>query len=160
MTEPEPRPALTAALTAFFQTSALFDALRLRIWEAEGLTVTQLRLISLLAEEGGLSNAALAERLYVTRPSVSALLDRLERGGFIRREVSPTDRRGICIWLEERGRDAISHLNEEIWRYSLGLFEDVDEATSAQVAASLGKLVEAGRGKRARDLAAEAHLHR
>ena len=50
--------------------------------------VTQLRLLTWVAEEEGLSNADLADRLYVTRPSVSALLDRLERGGFIRREIT------------------------------------------------------------------------
>jgi DNA-binding MarR family transcriptional regulator len=95
-------PQLEQAMTAFFSASALLDQIRLRIWDRENLTVTQLRLLGHLREQEGLSNAELADRLYVTRPSVSALLERLERGGFIRREVSPNDRRGINIWLEAR----------------------------------------------------------
>ena len=106
MTKPERSPELEAAITTFFQASALLDQIRLRIWDRENLTVTQLRLLGHLRDREGLSNAELADRLYVTRPSVSALLERLERGGFIRREVSPNDRRGIAIWLEQRGREA------------------------------------------------------
>ena len=73
--------AVEAAVRAFFEASALLDPMRLRIWDRDGLTVTQLRLLGHLHEQEGLSNAELADRLSVTRPSVSALLERLERGG-------------------------------------------------------------------------------
>ena len=146
---------LAAASNSFFQASALLDGLRLRIWDREGLTVTQLRLLSQLNEQEGLSNAELAERLYVTRPSVSALLERLERGGFIRREVSPSDRRGICIWLEERGRQAVSSLREETQDYMARLMGGLDAAQLAQLQTSLEAFVASGRAQRTKDLQAE-----
>ena len=155
MTNQPPRPALEAAVLGLYSASALLDAMRLRIWDAEGLTVTQLRLLNWVAEDEGLSNADLADRLYVTRPSVSALLDRLERGGFLRREVSPSDRRGIRIWLEERGRRAVSSLRQETLDYAAGLMEALPDADLEPIAAALEKLVQAGRARRARDLEAE-----
>ncbi|MFN0148254.1 MAG: MarR family winged helix-turn-helix transcriptional regulator [Dehalococcoidia bacterium] len=155
MSNQAPRPALDAAVLGLYGASALLDAMRLRIWDAEGLTVTQLRLLNWVAEEEGLSNADLADRLYVTRPSVSALLDRLERGGFLRREVSPNDRRGIRIWLEERGRRAVSSLRKETMDYAAGLMESLDDAELARIAKALEKLIEAGRERRASDLQAE-----
>jgi DNA-binding MarR family transcriptional regulator len=142
-------------MRAFFAASALLDPIRLLIWDREGLTVTQLRLLSHLFDQEGLSNAELAERLYVTRPSVSALLERLERGGFIRREVSPHDRRGICIWLEEPGRTAITSIHAEIREYATQLMTDMSEAERAAMAAALQPFVESGRAHRRRETETE-----
>ncbi|MCC6383198.1 MAG: MarR family transcriptional regulator [Dehalococcoidia bacterium] len=148
------RQALDGAMQALLATSALLDPLRLRIWDEQGLTVTQLRLLRFVSEEEGLSNADLADRLLVTRPSVSALLERLERGGFIRREISPTDRRGICISLQERGRNALASLREETYEYIEGLMESMDERDLAALAAAMEKLIASGRERRRRDLQA------
>lgn len=145
-----------AAIDALFGASALLDPVRLMVWDRENLTVTQLRLLWHLAEQEGLSNAELAERLYVTRPSVSALLERLERGGFIRREVSPSDRRGICIWMEPRGKAALENLREDLRDYALGLMEELSEAEVDSFTGAVQRFVDAGRARRARDLAAES----
>lgn len=156
MIKPARTPQLEQAMTLLFQASALLDQIRLSIWDRENLTVTQLRLLGHLLDQGGLSNAELAERLYVTRPSVSALLERLERGGFIRREVSPNDRRGIQIWLEPRGVEVQESLREEIRGYAGSLFEGMDETDLDDFSASVQKFVLSGRTRRAKDLAAES----
>lgn len=148
-TRPE---ALEDAVTAFFQSSALLDPMRLAIWDREGLTVTQLRLLNHLYESEGLSNAELADRLYVTRPSVSALLERLERGGFIRREVSPADRRGICIWLQPRGREVVDSLRGDLRGFAASLMDSLDEAQLGELTAALTMFVESGRKRRMQDL--------
>ncbi|MCZ2108325.1 MAG: MarR family transcriptional regulator [Dehalococcoidia bacterium] len=145
-----------AAVDALFSASALLDPIRLRVWDSEKLTVTQLRLLNHLFEQEGLSNAELADRLYVTRPSVSALLERLERGGFIRREVSPNDRRGICIWLEPRGREAVASLRTETRAYAAGLMEDMSEDDLHNFVAIVNRFVASGRARRTRDLQAES----
>ncbi len=151
----ETRPALAAAIRGLFAASALLDPMRLRIWDAEGLTVTQLRLLTFLYEEDGLSNAALADRLLVTRPSVSALLERLERGGFLRREVAPNDRRAIRILLEERGRTAVSHLRKELLDYVGHLMQALPDEDLDKLAAAFTQFVEAGRARRQVDLQAD-----
>jgi len=155
MTHSKRSPELEQAITSLFQASALLDPIRLRIWDRENLTVTQLRLLGHLYDQGGLSNAELADRLYVTRPSVSALLERLERGGFIRREVSPHDRRGIQIWLEPKGIEVQESLREEIREYVAGLFESLSVGETLQFAASVEKFVLSGRKRRERDLEGE-----
>ncbi len=152
MSNNERSPLVEGAISALLGASALLDPVRLRAWDNDGLTVTQLRVLGHLLEKEGLSNAELAERLYVTRPSVSALLERLERGGFIRREVAPNDRRGICIWLEPRGRQEISSFREEIRAYSAGLMSEMTEADLNAFTASLLRFIEAGRSRRMKDL--------
>ena len=146
---------MEAALSAFFAASALLDPLRLTMWDRDGLTVTQLRLLSHLSDREGLSNAELADLLYVTRPSVSALLERLERASFIRREVAPNDRRGICIWLEPRGRDVVSSLREELRQYTARLMSVLSPTDLASLSAVLNKFIDKGGALRRQDLAAE-----
>lgn len=155
MPQTQRSPEMEAALTTFFAASALLDPLRLTIWDRDGLTVTQLRLLSHLADREGLSNAELADLLYVTRPSVSALLERLQRSGFIRREVAPNDRRGICIWLEPRGRDVVSSLREDLREYTARLMAELSPADLANFTEAVARLVDLGGARRRADLAAE-----
>ncbi|MEO6397711.1 MAG: MarR family transcriptional regulator [Tepidiformaceae bacterium] len=156
MPEVQRSPEIETALTAFFAASALLDPLRLTIWDRDGLTVTQLRLLGHLADREGLSNAELADLMYVTRPSISALLERLERGGFIRREVAPNDRRGICIWMEPRGREVVSNLREELRNYSAHLMAELTSAEVAAFTSAVGRFAEAGAALRRRVLASES----
>ncbi|MCC6387337.1 MAG: MarR family transcriptional regulator [Dehalococcoidia bacterium] len=158
LTPPSPDQAvspLEAAMAEFFKASALMEPLRLRIWDTEGLTVTQLRLLMLVSDAPGISNAELADRLYITRPSVSALLERLERGGFLRRDISPTDRRGICIKLEDRGLRVCSQVSNEVRDYTAGLMKDLSEGDLAELQRALAKMVEAGERRRLLDLQSE-----
>lgn len=146
-------PEIQAAITAYLAASAILDPVRLRIWDTENLTVTQLRLLAHLSEQEGLSNAELADRLYVTRPSVSALLERLERGGFIRREVSLQDRRGISIWLEPRGREVTANLREEIRHYCAQLIGELSPEDLLAFTTATNRFVEIGGARRRKDVA-------
>ncbi|WP_324288046.1 MarR family winged helix-turn-helix transcriptional regulator [Agrococcus sp. SL85] len=47
------------------------------------------------------TSTMLAEHLGITGPSVTKMLDRLERAGHIRREPHPTDRRALSIVVTE-----------------------------------------------------------
>lgn len=156
MEKSEIDPAVRAAIQAFFDASALMDQIRMRIWDRDGLTVTQLRLLGHLLEQDGLSNAELSDRLLVSRPSVSALLERLERGGFIRREAAQNDRRGIRILLEERGRQAASSARSEVWSYAVGLMEKLSTREVARLTEALQLLVTSGRARRAKDMESDS----
>jgi DNA-binding MarR family transcriptional regulator len=105
---------LNAGTDAFIKASSVLSPIQLKAWDDLGLTVTQLRLLYHLSQQDGMGNAELAARLNVTRPSISALLERLERNGFIRREISLADRRGIRILLEPAGREAINGAKDEV----------------------------------------------
>ncbi len=122
-----------AATEAITRASALLDPSRLRVWDALGLTITQLRLLGHLNHGDGIGNADLADRLNVTRPSVSALLDRLERHGFIRREISLADRRAIRILLEPAGREAVRSTNDAVRAEAAALLSGLSEEQLKQV---------------------------
>jgi DNA-binding MarR family transcriptional regulator len=79
---------------------------------------------------------------------VSALLDRMERAGFLRREISPEDRRSIRIWLEDRGRAVLDETGDDIAARGHDLIGDIPDAELPVVESTLRKLVGAAVGER------------
>ena len=71
-----------------------------------GLSVPQCDVLTTLTEEEGVSQQALAKRLYVTKGNISGLLDRLESAGLVERRSTASDRRQYEIHLTPPGREA------------------------------------------------------
>jgi MarR family transcriptional regulator for hemolysin len=62
-----------------------------------GITFQQWLVLAWLALEGELTQAQLAERMRVEAPTLVGILDRMERDGWISRQVSAEDRRKKLI---------------------------------------------------------------
>ncbi|RJK95387.1 MarR family winged helix-turn-helix transcriptional regulator [Vallicoccus soli] len=60
------------------------------------------------AERAGepLSPGQLARRLGLSAPATTALVDRLERSGHLRRRRHPEDRRRVVLEMQDKARDA------------------------------------------------------
>lgn len=86
-----------------------------------GLTHTQFFLLIALYEGDGLSMSELAQRIAVDKPTMTGLLDRMERDGFIRRERDPEDRRTWRVYLTEKAK-ALKGVLTEIYEEVNGLF--------------------------------------
>ena len=69
------------------------------------LRVTDLECLDLITRHGPLSPSALARRAGLHPATMTGVLDRLERGGWIARDRDPADRRGVLI-RAQRGRGA------------------------------------------------------
>ena len=81
--------ALGAALDRFDETAG----------HALGLGRSDLRALNLL-EHGPLSAGELGDRLALTSGSVTVLVDRLIKAGFVTRQPGTTDRRTVYVHLE------------------------------------------------------------
>lgn len=71
------------------------------------LTLPQYRVLGLLAA-GDERASVLAERLAVSRPTVTALVDSLVERGLIDREVAADDRRAVRLSITRAGRRAVA----------------------------------------------------
>jgi DNA-binding MarR family transcriptional regulator len=65
--------------------------------EATGLHTTDLYALSALSLAGSLTSGELSERTGLTTGATTRLIDRLERGGHVRRVADPADRRRVVI---------------------------------------------------------------
>ncbi len=91
------------------------------------LSPSQYRLLLFLSE-GNAAASAVAGRLAVSRPSVTALADGLERRGLLQRKSDPADRRKVAHELTEAGREALAAADaavaERITRVASNLEDD------------------------------------
>ncbi|MBR1982813.1 MAG: MarR family transcriptional regulator [Akkermansia sp.] len=80
-----------------------------------GLTVRQGTAISqlkLMLEEtpGGVSLKSLAQRLQMTVPATSLLVENMVTKGYMVRNTNPDDRRSVCILLTDKGESLFMDL--------------------------------------------------
>jgi DNA-binding MarR family transcriptional regulator len=94
------------ALLSLVRTSSLMQKLSDRFFSRFGLTDVQFNILMILKEHGadGLSQQELSEHLIVTKSNVVGLIDRLERGDYVKRVSHPSDRRFNQIVLTPKGR--------------------------------------------------------
>ncbi|HEX2504021.1 MAG TPA: MarR family transcriptional regulator [Miltoncostaeaceae bacterium] len=57
-----------------------------------------------------LRQAQLAHAVVMSRSGLSRLVDRIEAAGLLRREASPSDRRGTDVVLTDEGRDMLRRM--------------------------------------------------
>ncbi len=77
------------------------------------LSLPQYRLLTYLAE-GSAAAAALAERLIVSRPSVTTLVDGLVARGLVERQGDAADRRRVDHLLTVEGRRTLERADAEV----------------------------------------------
>lgn len=79
-----------------------------------GLTDVQFNLMMLLKHQSkpgqGLTQAQLSSMMLVNRANITALVDRMERAGFVTRTSSPVDRRSNIIKLTNSGKKLLDKI--------------------------------------------------
>ncbi len=68
--------------------------------ERIGINATDLNCLNIVALTGPMTAGDLAKQTGLTTASITGVLDRLEEGGFIRRERDPKDRRRVIVNLK------------------------------------------------------------
>lgn len=66
-----------------------------------GLNLAERRCLSLLMATGPQMASAVAREISLTPAAVTALIDRLEKRGFVRRRADPSDRRKVLVEPDE-----------------------------------------------------------
>lgn len=105
-----------------------FIRTQMRSQSASLLSVPQFRALAFLNRHPGSSLSNLAEHLGVTRPTASAMIERLVQRGFVNRTEHPQERRHIDLKLTEAG---------------LTYLQQIREKTRNQIAAKLSSLSKA-----------------
>jgi len=86
------------------QVSHFHRARAFELFEKIGLYRGQPPVLYALWQQEGLTHKELAERLNNTPATISRMLQRMEKSGFIRREADLNDQRVSRVYLTEAGR--------------------------------------------------------
>ena len=79
----------------------------------------------------------IAKMLDVSPPSITWMLERLEKGGFLKREMSTKDRRRIVLTLTGMGKDVVERVNARRMAYIYRILKMMDAKTVRQLDESL-----------------------
>ncbi len=92
------------------------DVARMMRWDFDrravdvGLTRSQWQVLAYLLRADGLQQKELAEQMDITAITLTGLLDRMERDGWVERRADPGDRRAKRIYLTEKVAPVIKEL--------------------------------------------------
>jgi DNA-binding MarR family transcriptional regulator len=89
----------TEFLLAMRRTGSTLQLLGQVAAERIGINATDLNCLNLVALTGPMAAGDLARQTGLTTASITGVLDRLEEGGFVRRERDPKDRRRVIVNL-------------------------------------------------------------
>ncbi len=118
---------IETTMRSFGEAMNMFDPLRFRAWGEMGLTTTQLRVLFLVREAPGVTAGELAQRLAVTPPTISGIVDRLVRLDLIRREDDDSDRRLVRNLLTARGEKSCKRLEHGVGAFMYRIIVEMDE---------------------------------
>jgi MarR family transcriptional regulator, 2-MHQ and catechol-resistance regulon repressor len=105
-------PATVLALSTFVKLRRSVNALGTRLngplSRDHGLTETQFGVLEALHHLGPMPQARLCEKLLVSGSNLTTVIDNLERGGLVRRDPNPEDRRAYLVRLSDTGKTLIA----------------------------------------------------
>lgn len=127
-----------AILVAVRRLDAQIQRLRLIFADRNGLALNDSQALTTLSlAEGPMTPTQLANALGMTGATVTAILDRLERAGFVRRQPHRRDRRSVQIALEPPSYAVMAEVRNLMSR---AIAAAVAEDERAEVAGSLHRL--------------------
>ena len=101
---------------------------------------------------GELTPTELGRRLYMSSGAVTALVDRLERAGYVERRPNPRDRRSSVVRVTRAGvEEGVRHLGplaEELFGVAAGLSEGERAAAGRYVESTTAAINRHARGQR------------
>src|SRR3954453_16897064 len=101
------------------QLAAELDTRLAAIWRpllrqsSRDLSRTAISVLALLRDRGPQRITALAEAEAIAQPTMTTLVNRLERDGHVTRSADPADGRAALIEITDPGREALERLGEQ-----------------------------------------------
>ncbi len=107
-----------------------------------GMTVPQVLALKAVAELELATPAVVARAIQLTPSTTTAVLDRLEGAGMIRRERSPDDRRKVLLVLTDEGRERAAKLPPPLQERFLERLDAIEALERGKLLDALDRIVE------------------
>lgn len=90
------------------------------------LTMPQFALLNVLSSAGTIPMTDFSEKLHITKPAVTNLVDRLEKNNYLKRTGHPDDRRISLVQIQPKGKRLVRDMQTTILSFLLTAFEKFD----------------------------------
>ena len=125
-------------LDAFMRAVAAHRQLMFTVFAQEGAHPAQAFCLKILAQRDGISQRELAGALHLSSPTVTAMLQRMEKGGTIERRPDPADGRITRVYLTAAGRERERELQRVLGGVVGGILNTIPEADRRELERLLG----------------------
>lgn len=112
----------------FREIQPKFSRFYARLLTRAHLSLPQLALLSQLVDRRQVSMTEISARLHITKPAVTNLTDRLERGGFLKRIPHPDDRRISLLQIRPKGEKVVRETQSQVLRFLLKALDRLNAA--------------------------------
>lgn len=119
-------------------------ALDLEVHELEplGIDIKQHAVLTLLADEGPMTQQELGQRLGIDRTTIVTVVDGLDQKDLVERRRSPADRRAYLLTLTPSGRHARQRGQRLVDAAERELLDALDESERRTLTELLGRALE------------------
>jgi len=107
-----------------------------------GLSDPQWRVLRVLGEHGAVETGFVAREAFILGPSLTGVLDRMERDGYVARSRDPQDQRRNVVQATALGRKLVKRLTPDIEAHYDWMEKALGKAKLAQLYALLDELIE------------------
>jgi len=135
-------PLSYRVFAAFTRALRAHGQLMIRMLADEGMHPGQAFCLRTLARHDGMSQRDLAATLHVSRPTVTAMLQRMERSGMVRRTTDVDDQRISRVHLTEEGRRLERSLVDVLLAYSARVLDSIPTDDRLDLERLLGRLAD------------------
>jgi DNA-binding MarR family transcriptional regulator len=134
-------PSVQACLAFLRTTTEVYEALNAHFARYD-LSMGKFSVLMQLLQAGeqGLAPSECAERIGVTRGTITGLLDGLEREGWVRRQMHPEDRRMLMVQLTEKGQQLMDGMLPDHFCRTMGLMANLTQAEKMMLVELLSKI--------------------
>lgn len=97
------------------------------------VSISQMRLLMIVQKNHNINQNALAEKLNVTKATLSVRLQRLEKSGYIIKKQDPNDKRNSILELSDLGEAFVETGIEIMKEKTMHLFDGVSKEQIEQI---------------------------
>lgn len=133
--------ALTSSVRALHRVFQEVDTASRRLLKDFGVSGPQLWALRTIQAARGLTIGELAALMYLHISTVSGILDRLEKNGWVERRRADEDRRVTRLTLTRKGRAIIARAPEPPRSRVLRGLRDLDDRALAEMSRSMERLM-------------------
>ena len=89
----------------------------------------------------GITPSVIAKDFNLSQPTMTTILDRLEKKGYVERERCPADRRKILLHLNASGKAILSESSAALQDKFVSAFDGLEDWERSMLVASLQRIV-------------------
>ncbi len=107
----------------------------------QSLTHTQFFVLIAIHSQGQCSMQQLADKMRVSMPTMSGIIDRLVNAKYVTRVENPDDRRQVLIELNKEGKDLIAQFQQAVsmrWQDVLSALDASEIKTMSKILEKIG----------------------